>query len=82
MSITKILGPVDMTKTIMSAISSALSVTEEFNFECCILAASKISVSTKPGLMLCMGRKNKNIKIMLLNFYKIFVNFVDNLIDK
>lgn len=47
-----------MTKAIMSAISSELSVTDAFNLTCGILAASNISVSTKPGLMLCVQKHN------------------------
>lgn len=53
-NITNMFGPVDITKAIMSAISSELKISDPLILTCGALAASNISVSTKPGLMLCV----------------------------
>lgn len=52
--ITNMFGLVDITKTIMSATSSALRISDAFILASDSFAASNISVSTKPGLMLCV----------------------------
>lgn len=64
-----------MTKTIMSAISSALRTSDAFNLACDILAASNISVSTNPGLMVCVC-ENKSIKYLLFHFPEISQNII------
>lgn len=57
-----------MTKAIMSAISSGLNMSEAFNLAYEYLAASNISVSTKPGLMLyedwSNGLEKKNLCLL------------------